>query len=110
MNKKIISRICYILIAILLSSTTIFAQKKNTSFKIVSNPTGYEYWFLKNNNFGIIPSSLYLESSWKLVTDNITYSLNIIGPFKGKKITNIFFKESFIKYNLSDETFIRAVK
>jgi len=110
LNKKIITRIFYTFIVILLYSTTIFSQDKNTSFKIVSNPTGYEYWFLKNNNFGIMPSSLYLESSWNLITENITYSLNIIGPMKSEKKTNIFFKESFIKYNFSKETFIRVGK
>lgn len=110
LNKKIISRIYYILVAILLSYTTIFAQSKNTSFKIISNPSGHEYWFLKNNNFGIMPSSLYLESSWNLVKDNITYSLNIIGPSKEEQLTNIYFKESFIKYNLSEKTFFRAGK
>lgn len=110
LNQKRISRIFYTFILIVLYSTTIFSQDKNTSLKIVSNPIGYDYWFLKNNNFGIRPNSLYLESSWNLVDEHITYSFNIITPLKGEEANNILFKESFIKYNLSKETFIRVGK
>jgi hypothetical protein len=103
-KKFHINKILRLFAIILFIANGLFSQEKNFSLKIQSNPTDSDYWWLKNNNFGIDYDDFHFQGVWKLKTNKTTYSINIIGQDDQKKI---YFNESFIKYNFSKKTFLR---
>jgi hypothetical protein len=100
-------KILRLFVIILFIANALFSQEKNFSLKIQSNPTDFDYWWLKNNNFGIDYDDFHFQGAWKLKTNKTTYSINIIGQDDQKKI---YFHESFIKYDFSKKTFLRLGK
>lgn len=106
-KKFYINNILRLFVIILLIANTLFSKEKNFSLKIQSNPTDLNYWWLKNNNFGIDYDDFHFQVIWNLKTKKATYSINIIGQDDQKKI---YFNESFVKYNFSKKTFLRLGK
>ena len=83
------------------------AQEKKIAFNIDVAPVNSNYWWLENNNFGIKPSNLNLQTKWRLETLNTTYSIDILLQ---EEVEKYYINESFIKYNFSDDTFLRLGK
>tara|TARA_B100000575_G_scaffold285642_1_gene281195 strand:- start:5592 stop:6857 length:1266 start_codon:yes stop_codon:yes gene_type:complete len=106
-KKFYINKILRLFIIILFIANALFSQEKNFRLKIQSNPTDQDYWWLKNNNFGIDYDDFHFQGIWKLKKNQATYSINIIGQDDQKKI---YFNESFFKYNFSRNTFLRLGK
>ena len=94
----------YITIIMLLSSLSI-AQDYKLMLKIQNNHTDSGYWWLEKNNFGIKSNGLTLQTSFELKKIKSEYLVNIIGEEASNKL---YINESFIKYNFSDKTFLRA--
>ena len=88
----------------LLSSLSI-AQDYKLMLKIQNNHTDSGYWWLEKNNFGIKSNGLTLQTSFELKKIKSEYLVNIIGEEASNKL---YINESFIKYNFSDKTFLRA--
>lgn len=94
----------YITIIMLLSSLSI-AQDYKLMLKIQNNHTDSGYWWLEKNNFGIKSNGLTLQTSFELKKIKSEYLVNIIGE---EASNELYINESFIKYNFSDKTFLRA--
>ena len=88
----------------LLSSLSI-AQDYKLMLNIQNNYTDSDYWWLEKNNFGIEPNGVTLQTSFELKKIKSEYLVNIIGE---KASNKLYINESFIKYNFSDKTFLRA--
>ena len=88
----------------LLSSLSI-AQDYKLMLKIQNNHTDSGYWWLEKNNFGIKSNGLTLQTSFELKKIKSEYLVNIIGE---EASNELYINESFIKYNFSDKTFLRA--
>jgi len=86
-----------------IANTLLFAQEQKIELKIQSNPESLDSWWLEKNNFGIEPTSFDFQGSWKLKTLKTTYAINIFAQEE-----NVYFNESFIKHNFSDNTFLRV--
>ena len=107
-SKKINSQNYLINTIVLLFFISIsLAQEKKIIFNIDAAPISSNYWWLENNNFGIKPSNLNLQTKWMLETSNTTYLIDIVLQ---KEIEKYYINESFIKYNFSDDTFLRLGK
>ena len=89
-----------------LINAQLLSQESELIIKTKINPTESEYWWLEKNNFGITPSNFDLQTKWKLQTLKTSYVINIFFQSDNKK-NNIYLNESFIKYHISDETFLR---
>tara|TARA_B100001750_G_scaffold233129_1_gene232988 strand:+ start:2167 stop:3426 length:1260 start_codon:yes stop_codon:yes gene_type:complete len=83
------------------------AQDYKLDIHIQKNPMDNHYWWLENNNFGIQPHDINLQVNWKLKTLKAEYVITTIGEDLSEKI---YLNESFIKYNFSDDTFLRLGK
>ena len=94
----------FLILLFLLANTILVAQEQKLTFKIQSNPTDSDYWWLEKNNFGIKPANFDFRGNWELKTSKTTYAINILAQDDSEKI---YLNESFIKYNFSDKTFIR---
>ena len=97
----------FLILLFLLVNTILVAQEQKLTFKIKSNPTDSDYWWLEKNNFGIKPANFNFQGNWELKTSKTTYVINILAQDDSEKI---YLNESFIKYNFSDKTFLRAGK
>ena len=95
---------------ILVLNTTLVAQEQKLTFKIKSNPTDSDYWWLEKNNFGIKPANFDFRGSWKLKTSKTTYVINILAQDDSEKI---YLNESFIKHKakhgMLDKPFINNI-
>jgi len=92
----------FFILIFFLANTLLLAQEQKTEFKITSNPNNINSWWLEKNNFGIHPTNFDFKSTWKLYKSNTTYSFDIL-----IQENNSYLSESFIKYNLSNHTFLR---
>ena len=81
------------------------AQDHKLSFSIQKNPMDKNYWWLDNNNFGIQPNDINFEAHWRLKTLKTEYMITIIGENASEKL---YLNKSFIKYNFSENTFLRV--
>ena len=96
----------YITIMMLLMSLSM-AQDYKLILNMQNNPSDTGYWWLEKNNFGIQPQDITLQTSFELKTSKSEYLISIIG----EKVSNkLYLNESFIKYNFSKKTFLRAGK
>lgn len=98
----------YVFLILLLINTSLLAQERNLKLEIIANPTDSSYWWLENNMLGIEPSEFYAKSTFEITKSKTTYRLDIIGQFDQRHSRTLYFNDSFIKHNFSDETFIRA--
>jgi len=105
-NKKVQKNKLLLLCGIIffLWNTLLFSQEQNFNLKIQSNPNDLDYWWLEKNNFGIKYDDFHFEGKWNFQTSKTIYTINIVGQDSQEKI---YFKESFIKHNFSDKTFLR---
>jgi len=94
----------FLILLFLLANTILVAQEQKLTFKIQSNPTDSDYWWLEKNNFGIKPANFDFRGNWELKTSKTTYAINILAQDDSEKI---YLNESFIKHNFSDKTFLR---
>jgi|TARA_B110000438_G_scaffold173779_1_gene166058 hypothetical protein len=100
----IIKSICF---TILFFTNFSIAQEKIIKFNIKKNPTSYNYWWLEKNNFGKNPSIFDLETIFEFKKGKSNFVINIFSKNENNKIENIYFNESFIKYNFSKSIFLR---
>ena len=87
------------------SFSLIIGQEQKLTFKVGTNPTDLDYWWLEKNNFGVKPADFHFQGEWKFKTSKTDYVINILSQ-KEKNYLN----ESFIKHNFSDKTFLRLGK
>lgn len=92
----------FFLVAFFLLNSLLFAQEKEIQIGIISNPNIKDSWSLEKNNFGIKPTDLDLEIKWQSEKSKLKYNINLLLQDESS-----YFKESFIKYNFSDSTFLR---
>ena len=95
----------FFILALLIINTLLLAQEQELTFKIQTNPTDSDYWWLEKNNFGIKPDDFHFQGRWQFKTLKTTYVINILGQNTTEKI---YFNESFIKHNFSDKIFLRV--
>ena len=93
----------YYLMIILFLSNLAFSQERRVKVSMQSNPLESGYWWLEKNNFGMNPSALDLEIDWQLNTIKTEYKSH----FVYQKSNQLYFKESYIKHNFSNQTFLR---
>ena len=91
---------------IILSLSNIQGQDYQILLKSEFKPSEQGYWWLDKNNSGIKNSNFHLSSMLELNTLKTQYVLTLITSDKKE----LDFKESFIKHNFSDETFLRLGK
>ena len=101
---SIVKSICF---TILLFTNFSIAQEKKIELKIKKNPINDNYWWLEKNNFGKNPSLFDFETIFEFKKGKSNFVINISSKNKKNKIENIYFNESFIKYNFSKFTFLR---
>ena len=85
----------------------LYSQEKDITFTIQKNPIDTNYWWLEKNNFGREISEFGFESHLKFKKSNTTYIVNLFSDFKNNNLEKIYINESFVKHNLSENTFIR---
>ena len=107
MLKKLKNNCTYFLIFFSITNITI-AQEQNFMFDINISPTNSNYWWLNKNNYGIPQSELAFHSNWMLEKTKISYQINIFGVKESN--SEMYIGESFIKYDFSDNTFLRIGK
>ena len=95
----------YKFLILLFSFNLIIGQEQKLTFKVGTNPTDLDYWWLEKNNFGVKPADFHFQGEWKFKTSKTDYLINILSQ-KEKNYLN----ESFIKHNFSDKTFLRLGK
>ena len=91
---------------IILSLSNIQAQDYQILLKSEFKPSEEGYWWLDKNNSGIKNSNFHFSSMLELNTLKTQYVLTLITSDKKE----LDFKESFIKHNFSDKTFLRVGK
>lgn len=97
----------FLLFTLLLFLDLCIAQEKIITFNITKNPINSNYWWLEKNNFGRDISKFDFEGNFQLKNSKTNYMINIFSKSKKNNIENIYLNESFIKYNFSNNTFIR---
>ena len=95
----------YIILVIILFNTFVFNQEQELELEIYTNPSGTDYWWLNNNNYGRTNSELLVGFSWDLKQEKTSYKLNFFGDIDSENKTYI--GESFIKHNFSKKTFLK---
>lgn len=83
------------------------AQDKKVTLKLTKNPTNLDYWWLEKNNYGQSVDKVSFQSSIKLKKLKTTYVINLLSRNTNNTIDGIYFNETFIKYNFSQDTFLR---
>ena len=80
-------------------------QEKEISVHFGKNPTNLNYWWLEKNNFGIKPEKFYLNNKLKIQKSKFNFQIDFL-----LQEEESYFKETFLKYNFSDNTFLRLGK
>jgi len=83
------------------------SQEKVISLTIQRNPIDMHYWWLQKNNFGREISKFGFESRFNLKKSNTTYMVNLFTDFNNNNLERVYINESFVKHNLTENTFIR---
>jgi len=98
----------YLSTALVLSSlfNVTLAQEQQFLVSINANPIDSDYWWLNKNNFGIKKNNFDFEASWNLKKNKTVYRMDI-SLNSGDRF---YINESFIKYNFSNQTFLRIGK
>ena len=77
----------YIILVIILFNTFVFNQEQELELEIYTNPSGTDYWWLNNNNYGITNSELLVGFSWDLKQEKTSYKLNLFGGIDSENKT-----------------------
>ena len=85
---------------------TALGQDKQFLINASANTTDINYWWSNKNNFGREISNFDIQTSLRLKKDKKTYVVDISINSENK----FYINESFIKYNLSEKTFLRFGK
>jgi hypothetical protein len=98
----------YFFVGILISFlfNTAPAQDRQFSIDASANTTDANYWWSNKNSFGRESSNFDLQTSWRFKDSKRVYLVDISLNSENK----FYINESFIKYNLSEETFLRFGK
>ena len=68
-----------------------------------------DYWFLRNNNNGTDLNNFQLKSSFSINKKNTSYIINVTSPAnKESSINKVQFNETYIKHNITKNTFIKV--
>lgn len=101
-NSSLQKTIIFSILSLIVLNTFLFSQEKKINLTIKDIPTDWkEYWWLRNNNYGI--SNLQSQLKWQFDQNNTNYKLSIAADDNGK----IYIGDSSIKHNFSEKTFIR---
>ena len=98
----------YFFVGILISFlfNTAPAQDRQFLIDASANTTDANYWWSNKNSFGRESSNFDLQTSWRFKENKRVYLVDISLNSENK----FYINESFIKYNLSEETFLRFGK
>ena len=103
--------------------TIISGQEHQSTLQIHSNPKNSTFWWLEKNNYGKSIVGTEIEYQWKLKNKKIAYQITVSNAYKSytsehnasyNNFINYTIKhplllgESFIKYNFSDNTYLRV--
>lgn len=100
----------YILVFFVLTINQLIAKDKIFSISIIKSPFENSFWWLEKNNFGRKISNLSMETNFNYKTSKIEYKIDTFSDFKNDVISNTYFDEAYIKYNISNRTFLRLGK
>lgn len=92
---------------IILSLNFLSAQNQELDFVISKNPINESYWWLDKNNFGRTPSSYDFQTQFKLINKKASYQASIYYNLDKQIDRGFFINESFIKYQFSNDIFLR---
>ena len=113
----------YKIVLLLFFITIVSAQERQSILQIHSNPTNSTFWWLEKNNYGKSVVDTEIEYQWSLKNKKTTYQITLSNAYKSYrsqhdmsydgfvdyKISHwLLLGESFIKYNFSDQTFLRV--
>lgn len=90
------------------SLSIIDAQTFSTTFKIGKNPTNQNFWWTKNNNFGLKNYSNYQKTKININSLDFEIKLNLYSNLKDYK--SLVFNESYLKFNFNKNSFLRIGK
>ncbi|MBT3697653.1 MAG: hypothetical protein HOG46_04250 [Gammaproteobacteria bacterium] len=93
------------LLITVLSTQLLLSQTRKIELKVQSYPEIADFWWLEKNNYGIMPNSFFSEFNFKLKKSNADYKVDFY-----LHDGNAYLSESFIKYNFTDNTFLRFGK
>ena len=110
LKKNNLRKYFFVTLILISISSRIIAQDKSWSLALKAHPINSNYFWLEKNNFGRKVSDFNFDSHFQFKKSRITYMVNIFSDTSHNKIESIYLNESFIKYELSNETFLRAGK
>jgi hypothetical protein len=110
LKKNNLRKYFFVTLILISIPSRIIAQDKSWSLALRAHPINSNYFWLEKNNFGRKVSDFNFDSHLEFKKSRITYMVNIFSDTSHNKIENIYLNESFIKYELSSETFLRAGK
>ena len=82
------------------------AQTLSSSIELGANPNSQNYWWMKYNNFGFNDYSNYQKTKIRFNSSNFEIKLNIFSNLN--ELGSIFLNESYLKFNIRDNSYIRA--
>tara|TARA_Y100001970_G_C14227033_1_gene856324 strand:- start:1175 stop:2443 length:1269 start_codon:yes stop_codon:yes gene_type:complete len=91
-------------------TNTAFTQERVIKLDFQKIHNGSSYWWVNNNNFGQKVSDINFNNRFESRRSNTTYVIHIFSGLKDNNLQGIYLNESFIKYNFSEETFLRFGK
>jgi|TARA_B100001093_G_C26854729_1_gene1026840 hypothetical protein len=100
----------FILLFFVLSINPLIAKDNIFSISIIKSPLKNSFWWLEKNNFGRKISNFSMETNFDYKTSKIEYKIDTFSVIKNDVISNTYFDEAYIKYNISDRTFLRLGK
>ena len=95
------------ILIILFFTNALQSQENDITFTIKQNPTDTDYWWLQKNNYGRKISKFGFESHLKFKKFKTVYEVNFFSDFKNGNLKKIYINESFIKHNISKDSFFR---
>ena len=105
LNQILYKRIIIILLCI---TNFVFGQESSYKLDILYYPNNGEYWWLTRNNEGRYIHNKSINFEWRIKNKSTSYRITLSDAFSKNK--EISFGESFIKYNFSENLFLRTGK
>lgn len=107
LSKNNFRRHTYVILIILSLINLLHSQEKDITLTFQKNPIDTNYLWLEKNNFGQEISEFGFDSHIKFKKSKTTYVVNLFSDFKNNNLEKIHINESFIKHDISENTFFR---
>ena len=107
LSKNNFRRHTYVVLIILSLINLLHSQEKDITLTFQKNPIDTNYLWLEKNNFGQEISEFGFDSHIKFKKSKTTYVVNLFSDFKNNNLEKIHINESFIKHDISENTFFR---